>query len=67
MENAEKVVNPPQKPITKRFTRLFEYVSLKWSEVNLNMMPAVKQPIKFTKSVPKGNEIKVSVKNLEIE
>ena len=59
MENAEKVVNPPQKPIIKRFTRSLEYVSLKWLEVNLNMMPEIKQPIKFTKSVPTGNEIKV--------
>ena len=67
IENAEKVVNPPQKPITKKFKRLLENVSLKWLEVSLNIIPAKKQPIRFTRSVPIGNIIKVGVKNLDIE
>ena len=59
MENAEKVVNPPQNPITRKFNILFENESLKWLEVSLNIIPAIKQPIKFTRRVPTGNVNKV--------
>ena len=67
IENAEKVVNPPQNPMTSKFKILFENVSLKWLEVSLNIMPAIKQPIKFTRRVPTGIVNKVGVKNLDIE
>ena len=67
IENAEKVVNPPQNPMTRKFKILFENVSLKWLEVSLNIIPAKKQPIKFTRRVPTGNVNKVGVKNLDIE
>ena len=34
MENAEKVVNPPQNPITRKFNILFENESLKHRKGN---------------------------------
>ena len=67
IENAEKVVNPPQNPMIRKFKILFENVSLKWLEVSLNIIPAIKQPIKFTRRVLTGNIYKVGVKNLDIE
>ena len=51
IENAEKVVNPPQNPMTRKFKILFEKVSLKWLEVSLNIIPAINTITPFILSI----------------
>jgi hypothetical protein len=52
LENAEKVVNPPRKPVTKNNCQL--RLTLPFS-LNPNTSPIRKHPIILTVKVPNGN------------
>lgn len=53
MENAEKVVKPPQKPVISN--NLISGLTTELFSANEKKMPIKKHPIIFTESVPSGN------------